>query len=112
MTDFNAAPPAPVATNATGENPGKTMGIVGLILAFPLQLVGLIVSIIALRKSKKAGFKNAPALWGIIVSIVLMIIAIILIVLAVVAASALLAQCGDLGSGVHELENGIIVTCG
>lgn len=65
---YGAAPGAP-----TGEDPGKTMGIVGLVLAFFCSLAGLIVSILAYNKSKQAGFKNNIALAGIIVAAVAMV---------------------------------------
>ncbi|HEY5785073.1 MAG TPA: hypothetical protein VIT65_09875, partial [Microlunatus sp.] len=47
---------------APAEDPGKTLGIIGLVLSFFTAIIGLIISIVALRKSKKAGFKNTPAL--------------------------------------------------
>ena len=56
------------------EDPGRTMGIVGLVLAFLCSLVGLIVSIIAYNKSKQAGFTNNIAKAGIIVAIVFMVL--------------------------------------
>lgn len=71
---------------APAEDPGKTLGIVGLVLAFVAPLIGLIVSIIARSQSKAAGFENKLAKWGIIVSIVLMVLAIAVYVIAVVVA--------------------------
>jgi hypothetical protein len=100
---YGAAPPA--------EDPGKTLGIVGLVLSFFTAIIGLIISIVALRKSKKAGFKNAPALIGIIVGILSTIAAIIIGIVSIVAFSALLSQCAQLGPGVHDV-NGVTVTCG
>ncbi len=69
---------APYAPGPAGEDPGKTMGIVGLVLAIFCSLIGLIVSIIAYNKSKKAGFKNNIALAGIIVGIVSIVLAFVL----------------------------------
>jgi len=65
------------------------MAIVALILAIipGTQLIGLILGIVALVQSRKAGAKNGLAIAAIIVSIVLMIIAIIVII-ALVAAFA------------------------
>jgi hypothetical protein len=100
---YGAAPPA--------EDPGKTLGIVGLVLSFFTAIIGLIISIVALRKSKKAGFKNTPALIGIIVGILSTIAAIIIGIVSIVAFSALLSQCAQLGPGVHDV-NGVTVTCG
>ncbi len=64
-----AGPPA--------QDPGRTLGIVGLILAIFCNLIGLIISIIAYNQSKKAGFKNNIALAGIIVGAALFVIGII-----------------------------------
>lgn len=102
---MTAAAPAPAA------NAGKTLGIVGLILSFFSGPVGLIVSAVARSQSKKAGLKNGPATAGIVIGLLSTIGIIIAIVGGVVAGSALVAQCGDLGPGVHELDNGVTVTC-
>ncbi|MDB5161584.1 MAG: hypothetical protein JWM52_92 [Candidatus Saccharibacteria bacterium] len=53
---------------AQREDPGKTLGIVGFVLAFFVSLAGLIVSAIGYTRSKRAGFKNGLALAGIIIS--------------------------------------------
>ena len=97
------APPA--------EDPGKTLGIIGLVLSFFTAIIGLIISIVALRKSKKAGFKNTPALIGIIVGILSTIVAIIIAAVSIFALTAVLSQCAQLGPGVHDV-NGVTVTCG
>jgi len=71
---YNAGAPA------GGSTPGRTMAIVALILAIipGTQLIGLILGIVALVQSRKAGAKNGLALAAIIVSIVLMIVGIII----------------------------------
>ncbi|HET9873394.1 MAG TPA: hypothetical protein VFP89_12480 [Propionibacteriaceae bacterium] len=58
-------------------DPGRTMGIVGLVLAIFCSLIGMIVSIIAFNKSKAAGYQNNIALAGIIVGAVLFVVGII-----------------------------------
>lgn len=67
-----AAVPAP-----GGDYPGRTLGIVGLILVFVFTLAGLICSIIALNQSRSAGYKNTPAFVGVVLSIVFMVLGII-----------------------------------
>src|SRR3954454_21134296 len=57
---------APQYGGPPAQDPGRTMGIVGLVLAIFCSLIGMIVSIIAYNKSKAAGFKNNIALAGII----------------------------------------------
>lgn len=99
-----AAQPAPMQQPATppqqpqqpntaqpmpgGEDPGKTMGLVGLILAFISPLIGIIISAIALNKSKKAGFSNGKAKAGLIIGIVLFVIGMLLTVLIFMSAAS------------------------
>ncbi|QAY62971.1 hypothetical protein ET495_06630 [Xylanimonas allomyrinae] len=70
------------------EDPGKTLGLVGLIGAFVAPLVGLICSIIGYNKSKKAGFDNKLALWGIIVSAAFTVISLLACLLLLLGAVA------------------------
>jgi hypothetical protein len=94
-----AAPAAPAA--APGTYPGKTLGIVGLILSFVAAIVGLIVSAIALSQSKKAGFKNTPAKVGLILGIVFSIGWIIFWVLWGVAFAAIVSNCPEVSPGQY-----------
>jgi hypothetical protein len=47
-----------------------------------------------------------------VLGIIFLIGTVIWIIVGVAGAGALLAQCADLGPGVHELDNGVTVTCG
>jgi Ca2+/H+ antiporter len=73
MAQYQAYPPTPAP-----EDPGRTLGIVGLILAFFCSLIGLIISIIAYRQSQQAGYKNNIALAGIIVGAISLVLGLIL----------------------------------
>ncbi len=110
----NAYGPGPVGgpayTTPTGVDPGKNLGIAGLVLAFLCSLVGLIVSIIAYNQSKKAGFKNTPALIGIIVGAVFLALGLVGYLLGGMGAFYAYQQCQQLGPGVHDV-NGVTVTC-
>jgi len=89
------------------------MGIVALILAFFIQIVGLILGIVALVQSRKAGAKNTPAVWAIILSVVFMVIWTvvgIVIAIGIGAAADLYQQCLDMGGGTQIID-GIQVTC-
>jgi hypothetical protein len=92
------------------EDPGRTLGIVGLVLAIFASFIGLIISIIALRRSKAAGYQNGIALAGIIVGIVTFLITLIVTVVAVVVFVQLANHCKDLGPGV-QTQNGVTYTC-
>ncbi|WP_458041251.1 MULTISPECIES: DUF4190 domain-containing protein [Bacteria] len=110
------APSAPASAAPGAPVPGKTLGIVALIVAFFANVIGLILGIVALVQSRKAGYKNTPAVWAIIVGSVLAVVGVILLVvlISVFAAGAgeLLQQCAELGPGTWTLDNGATVTCG
>ncbi len=77
----SAIPPVPPV------DPGKTMGIVAFVMSFfvsffLVQIVALILGIVALRKSKKAGYSNRWAVAAIIVSSVLMVLTLIVLIVA------------------------------
>ncbi|MFB2596250.1 DUF4190 domain-containing protein [Herbiconiux sp. P17] len=133
---YQAAPPVPPAAPtgapayqpqpgygaAVAPVPGKTLGIVGLIVGIagffivPLlgSIAGLIISIIARNQSKAASVPNSPAKAGVIVGIVGIVLSVIWIAIVVIAivigASALIAACGDLGPGQHIVD-GVTYTC-
>lgn len=114
MSEVPVAAPAPASTPATF--PGKTLGIVGLILAIFFNLIGLIVSIIAFNQSKSAGFKNTPAKAGIIVGAALLVLGIIIAVVGGIASAALVGNaidqaCSGQAAGVYELTDGSTITC-
>ena len=109
MTD--APPPAPAAAPAPA-NPGKTMGVVALVLSIiGLHLVGVIVGFIGLNQSKKAGQKNGFALAGLIIGFIGMVIVLALIVGGGALFGSLFGACAELGPGVHEV-GGVTYTCG
>jgi uncharacterized membrane protein len=106
--------PAYAGNAPVAEDPGKTLGIVALVAAFFISLLGLILGIVALNQSKKAGFKNGPAKAAIIVSIIFMVLGIIaaIVVFSILGtAGAQFAQiCAENGPGVWEV-NGVEYTC-
>ncbi|MGN7797624.1 hypothetical protein [Leifsonia sp. 22587] len=66
------------------EDPGRTLGVVGLVLAIVFPIAGLVVSLVARNRSREAGFANGLAKAGVIVSIVI-IAASLLISFAIIA---------------------------
>lgn len=110
------APAPPAYTPAPAASDGKTLGIVALILAFFIQLAGLIVGIIARNQSKRAGVKNTPATVAIVLSIIFMVVGIIAAIALIAGGGALfggLVQlCAEYGPGEHILPDGTTLTCG
>lgn len=62
------------------QDPGRTLGIVGLVLSIVGSFVGLIISIVAFNQSKKAGFDNSLAKAGIIVGVITTVLSIAYII--------------------------------
>ncbi len=73
---YAAAPPAPVG--APTEDPGRTLGIVALVLTFFFTLIGLILGYVARSQSKKAGFDNTPAKIAIILGWIFIALGIVI----------------------------------
>lgn len=104
-------PTTPPAAPAGEENPGKVLGIISIVTAvLGMGLVGLVLGIIGLKKSKKVGMGNGLAVAGIVLSIVSIVIGIALIAVLALGATKLVQKCQQLGPGTHY-ENGVTYTC-
>lgn len=91
MSSMNQAP----AQTMTREDPGKTLGIVGLVLSIVASFIGLIISIVAFNQSKKAGFSNGVAKAGIIVGVITTLLSVVFSILYfAVMIPAMQAQLG------------------
>jgi len=106
--------PAYAGNAAVAENPGKTLGIVALIASFFISLLGLILGIVALNQSKKAGFTNGPAKAAIILSIIFMVLGLIALILFITIGGSLIgnaaAVCAENGPG-EWVVGGVTYTC-
>lgn len=109
------SPGARMAAPPGVDYPGKTLGIVGLVLVFVTVVIGLVISIVANSQSKAAGYTNTPAKVGIILGIVFLVLGLIVGIVAIViginTAAAVVEACQELGEGVHEVD-GVTYTCG
>ena len=93
-----------------GRNAGgsRTLGIVGLVFAFLISPVGLVISIIAMLKARKSGSRNGFALAGIIVGI----IGTILLAIGAFALMSLVPNFVELAEQCEGLASGTMVTVG
>jgi hypothetical protein len=73
--------PIPYNGVAAPEIPGRTLGIVAFVLSFFLQLIALILGLIALSQSRKAGVSNSFAIAGVVISAVLIVGGIIVTII-------------------------------
>ena len=103
-------PPLPYAQPPS--RPGRILGIVGFVLSFvfPLDIAGLVLCIVALIQSRRAGQKNGFALAGLIISLVGILFSAAILVILIPAMVDLFQTCGRLGNGVHQVGNAIY-TC-
>lgn len=85
---YASAPPASYGAPATQTIPGRTLGIVAFVLSFFTGIIALILGIVALVQSRKAGQKNGWAVAAIIISSVLTVIGIIVGIFLIIAFTA------------------------
>ncbi|GAA5154342.1 hypothetical protein GCM10025768_25350 [Microbacterium pseudoresistens] len=102
--------PAPEQAAAPSA-PGSGMAIAGFVLAIIVPIVGLILSIVAFVKLKKANAPRGLAIAGIIIGALLTLAWIVGIVAIGFAIAGLAATCAELGPGVWDV-NGVTYTCG
>ncbi|MHA7210305.1 DUF4190 domain-containing protein [Arthrobacter sp. MDT1-65] len=97
------------------DNPGRTLGIVGFILAILIAPVGLVISIIAFVQSRKAKMGNGLALAGIIIGALFTILGAILIAVIGSFAADLTQQviqaCEGLPTGTPVTVQGNTIEC-
>lgn len=107
-SNIQAPPPAYPAQQSV---PGKTLGIVSVILPFVgFGLIGLILGIVAKVQSKKAGVKNTAAVVGIVLGAISVVVGLIVTIAIIAGITAMAQQCQQLGPGVHE-QGGVTITC-
>ncbi|MBZ4487270.1 DUF4190 domain-containing protein [Microbacterium sp. cx-55] len=70
---------------AATDYPGRTMGITAFVLSFFLQVIALILGIIAIVQSRRAGVSNNLAIAAVVISAVLIATGVI-VWIAVVAS--------------------------
>lgn len=94
----------PIAPESS-RDPFHVLGIIGFVLSFLaiVNIAGLIISIIALVRSKRAGFRNRFALAGTVISSIGVIITILVTSFAVSTLVGAAQTCARLGDGVHTI---------
>lgn len=75
-----APAPHPSSAPSVTDDPGFMLGVVSLATSYFVSIVGLVVGIIALQQSRRAGFQNPTAIAGIIVSGAVLVITVITVI--------------------------------
>jgi type II secretory pathway pseudopilin PulG len=82
--------------SSQSQDPGKVLTIIGFIMAFlPLQLIGLILSIIGLVQSNKAGRKNGLAIAGIVLNSIGLIFFPILMAITIISYNGITEKANN-----------------
>ena len=97
-------------TETPKSDEGRTYAVAGIITSVVgFAMIGLILSVIGLMKSKKNGRKNGLAIFGIALGVVLFILgtifAIWLLLLAYDSMKGIVERCEELGPGTHKVGN-------
>lgn len=92
------------------QNPGQGMAIAGLIVGFFAPIVGVVLCIIAMNKSKNSGQSNGLAIAGLILSIIFFVVQAIVGTIFLLGIIGLAQACSELGPGVHYID-GSRFTC-
>lgn len=107
-SDTSIEEPLPSAgEDSAPRDPFKSFGVVGFVLSLfaILNIAGLVISIVALVRSKRAGFRNRFALAGLVIASIGVLITFILIAAAVGGMVDAAQTCTRLGNGVHTVGN-------
>jgi len=96
---------SPPITSESSRDPFHLLGIIGFVLSFVaiVNVAGLTISIVALVRSKRAGFRNRFALAGTVISSIGVIITILVTSFAVSTLVGAAQTCARLGDGVHTI---------
>nr|WP_315267277.1 DUF4190 domain-containing protein [Microbacterium lemovicicum] len=109
---YNSAPP--VGSGDYGSTattyPGKTLGIVAVVVAIFFNVIGLILGIVALVQSRKVGRKNGPAVAAIIIGAILIIVGIILTLAVVIPTFSAASTCASDPTAIVNIW-GVQVPC-
>lgn len=92
------------------RDPGKTLGLVGLIVALIAGVVGIVLGVLSYRKSRAADFGGGLGMAAIIVgAITTVLLGTQLFLLA--NGMGIGGACDGRKPGVYELENGTVISC-
>lgn len=113
----NTPTPHPVAPTASSQSQsvGFLVGLLALIFAFAIPIVGAIMGGIAVAQARAGGYRNPLGMAGLVLGIVFTVLIIVAVVVAIVLGfnlfAGILDTCRELGPGTHQ-QDGVTYTCG
>lgn len=81
--------------------PGRRLGVVGLVLALTVSVVGIVVSVVALITSARARRRNVPAVAGVIFGALGTLVFLAALWFIVQFFAGNIGPCAELGPGTH-----------
>lgn len=120
--EFSVPPPAPTPFGEllgpadapwlpVDDDPGRTSGIVSIVVGFFAGLVGVFIGIASIRASRRAGLAGAIGTAGIVVSVLNILVGGAVGVSYVRYQVTLAQQCALVGPGQFATQTGDQVTC-
>ena len=95
-TPVNLAPPQPSSYPNNAVNPGKTLGIVSIVLGvIALWIVGLPLAIVSVVKSSKAHASKTLGIVGIVLNTLSLLMTVILVPIVLVATATVQERTKD-----------------
>lgn len=93
------------------QDPGRTTGVVAIVVGFFVGIVGVFIGIASLQKSRRVGLAGALGTAGIVVSILNIVVGGAVGISWVRYEVSLTQQCSLVGPGQYLTQSGDQVTC-
>ncbi|MBF0672191.1 MAG: hypothetical protein IR160_06365 [Salinibacterium sp.] len=108
-----SAVPAPAVDDAEPlpeKDPGKVLGIVGIVVALGVGIVGIVLGLLSYRKSRAVGYGGGFGMTAMIVgAITTVLLGTQLFLMA--SGMGIGGACDGRKAGVYELDNGTTISC-
>lgn len=88
--------------NSSEDFPGRRLGVIGLIFAMTVSVVGIVVSIVALITSMRAKRRNPAAVAGIVLGALGTVAFVFAFWFIVQFFAGNIGPCAELGPGTHS----------
>ncbi|PWB97927.1 hypothetical protein [Homoserinimonas hongtaonis] len=92
------------------KDPGKVLGIVGIVLSLALGLIGVALGIVSYKKSRAVGFAGTLGTVSIIVGVITTVLLVLQLVL-LSTNNGIGGACDGRKAGVYTLDNGTRISC-
>ncbi|TXK52689.1 DUF4190 domain-containing protein [Salinibacterium sp. dk5596] len=92
------------------KDPGKVLGIVGIVIALGVGIVGIVLGLLSYRKSRAVGYGGGFGMTAMIVgAVTTVLLGTQLFLMA--SGMGIGGACDGRKAGVYELDNGTTISC-